>query len=286
MSQPVRVKKSRRLEGARPYPETTKVPKQQSAEDAAHALAKAARQRAREAQQTAVARVRSLEEELYESKKAMNNIATLQLYLKLKPTPAPGDSSVSIDGEDDTYSAPVVIAASQALRRVFIANLKQRTFALNSSLENARAAASAAAAGTASAAAAAAAQSAQRKIQSWLAVQCQKYAQTLVSLIAFSERDSVPEGVVVACIDSLVDLAVAGAGDAQAKLSSIDTINPFSHVRSLSSCTAAFLFTLLDPLLIFLPSSPPPAAAPGADHGLHPRALPPDAPPRLLAGQV
>jgi hypothetical protein len=148
-----------------------------------------------------VDQIRALEAQVYESKKNYNNIASIFTYCA-----------------HDKHSPQDVLAASQALRRIFLSLMKSKECALHQSHT-------------------VKATEALSKVESWLRSQAWKYIQFLLKTIALSDDDEIPDALVVASIDVLMELAVQ---DAQAEFNLLHTIDNSAiliQVRILLLCS-------------------------------------------------
>jgi len=205
MSEVFRNKKSRRLEGNAVLERVAKAPRSAESEQAPQASA-------RQARQTEIdgfrAHIRTMDTELFESKKHMNHVVALLKYL-----------SVRSEENPDGFPVATIISASQVLRRFFVLYLRRNEFSLYSASQRHQAELNKSAVG---------------KIQEWLATQLKKYVAAMLAFVAFAQRDDVPNALQIAAIDSVIDVAIVAAGTDTQALSALDAYAPLPQVRHIS----------------------------------------------------
>jgi len=142
-----------------------------------------------------VAEIKQLESTVHSSKTNANNLLSIQTILA--------------EGGDDI----VVLTAIQAPRRIFPSFLKNADFSIRLSEKVTKS------------------MTAPRlKFHEWALTQAKKYILNLAALIANASHDEVSDGVILAAIDALMDLAVEDAQSNVNYLSSIDAIGILAQV--------------------------------------------------------
>ncbi len=141
--------------------------------------------------------VRSMEQQIKESKKNINSLVPLV-------------AAVSKDGLANRDPI-VVLAASQALRRLFLSYYVAGDLTSKDEAKLSEA---------------------QIKVQTWLTAQLRKFCTSSCVLLARAVELDVPQPLQFALVDTLVDLAIAAAGDDQSRLTLVDSNSLFSQVSS------------------------------------------------------
>jgi len=144
--------------------------------------------------------IRRLEAEVYEGKKNFNNIVTILAFCSY-----------------EKYTPQEVIAASQALRRIFLALMKTKECTLRTSQITSDKVSEALS-----------------KVESWLQTQALKFVHLLVKYIAFATTNDIPDALVIAFIDTLFDIAVQDAHGDASKLVGFDAHSVLVQVNTQS----------------------------------------------------
>lgn len=158
-------------------------------------IEKSKKTQSKQTKEDAITKIKQLESDIYASKTNINNIVPILAYIT--------------SAEDDM----LVLSASQALRRVFLSLLKSYDFSLHSSHKILQT------------------MTAPRlKFHEWVQTQAKKYIAAMLALIHDASEKDTSDGLQLAAIDSLVELAIYDAQEDAQHLSSLNGVNIFPQV--------------------------------------------------------